>query len=100
MVRGDIPVSPWKWAASDYQGKTISITVNYNNTSRALTSAQIVRQQGCLYGRIYFDEPDSGRDKVLTVADGATRNFTANQMRQQGLDTIEDVMALQITAGP
>jgi hypothetical protein len=103
MARGDPLTSPWVWSAADYLGRTITITSNFNNATRALQASSVVRAAGCLYGHLYIGlggdgTPDS-TTKSFAVPVGTT-SITANQMSAKGLNTIDDVLALQITAGP
>ena len=103
MAKGDPLLSPWVWEAGDYVGLAIRITVSFNNTTRALQNAVVHRDDGCQYHTIVFDVPsDSAKAKRLAApADGAAdKTYTANQMGKQGLNTIEDVLAVQITAEP
>jgi hypothetical protein len=103
MAKGDPLLSPWVPAFQDYLGRVISITVNFNNTTRALVNAVVHRDAGCLYTKIVFDNPgDAVKAKRLAApADGqGDRTYTAAQLASQGLSTIEDAMAVQITAEP
>jgi hypothetical protein len=103
MARGDTMVSPWTWEAADYVGLAIRITVNFNNSTRSLQSTVVHRDTGCQYKKIVLDVPSDGAKSKRLVApiDGAgDRTYTANQMKAQGLNTIEDVLAVQITAEP
>lgn len=103
MARGDTLVSPWAWESGDYVGLVIRITVSFNNSTRALTSAVIHRDSGCQYTKIVLDDPsDAVKAKRLPApVDGAgDRTYSKAQMAAQGLNTIEDVLAVQITAEP
>lgn len=103
MAKGDPLVSPWVWEADDYVGLAIRITVNFNNSTLALQSAVVHRDTGCQYNTIVFDNPtDAQKAKLLAApVDGAgDKTYTANQMSKQGLSTINDVLAIQITAQP
>ena len=103
MAKGDPLVSPWQAEFSDYLQRRISIVVNFNDATRALVSAVVHRDVGCLYHTIVFDVPsDAVKAKRLAApTDGAgDRTYTAAQMTAQGLRTIEDVLAIQITAEP
>jgi hypothetical protein len=101
-MRGDPMTSPWIWESHDYVGLAIRITVNFNDTTMALTSAVIHRDDGCQYTKIVFDVPSDVKSKRLAApADGAgDRTYTAQQLKSQGLNTIDDVFAVQITAEP
>lgn len=103
MNGGQLNVSPWPWEAPDYQGLVIRIAVSFNVSSRALQNAVIHRDSGCQYNTIVLDNPtDAVKAKRLAApVDGAAdKTYTANQMKAQGLNTIEDVLAVQITAEP
>lgn len=104
MAKGDPLLSPWlPGPFPDYLGRKIIVTVNFNDTTRALVSAVIHRDTGCLWHTLVFDDPtDAAKAKRLAAPiDGAgDRTYTANQLRQQGLDTIEQAMAVQVTAEP
>lgn len=105
MAKGDPLQSPYIWQCSDITGKVIRGTFNFDNTTRALSSCVVYRDAGCYFTRIYVGvgpdgQPEStGVNNTFVVPDGTT-NVTANQMRQRGFNTIEDVLATQITAGP
>ena len=100
---GPTQQTPYIWEDEDYVGLVIRITVNFDNTTRALSNAVVHRDSGCQYHTIILDNPnDSVNAKRLAApADGAAdKTYTANQMSKQGLHTIEDVMAIQMTAEP
>jgi hypothetical protein len=102
MAKGPIP-SPWVVEFRDYVGKILRITTNFDNTTRALQNAVVHRDPGCVYTKIVFDDPgDNQKAKRLTAPNDAQgdRTYTANQLASQGLDTIEEAQAIQITAEP
>lgn len=93
---------PYIWEAADYAGKVIRITVNFDDTTRLLSGASVFRDAACVYTKILIGKgvdgtPDS-TTKSFTVPAGTT-NITQNQLNSRGFDTIEDFLALQITAG-
>lgn len=95
--------SPWVWTAADYQGNAITISVTFNNSTRAITGGSVTRDAGCVYGHVYIGvgpdgTPNTSPD-VYAVPFGTT-NLNKNRFTNNGLNTIEDVLALQITAGP
>lgn len=102
MGAGQPLVSPWVWQASDYAGLAITITVTFNNSTKALTGATVQRDTGCQYHTMVFDVPTSAQAKTLAApADGAGPiSYTARQMSKQNLNVIGDIIALQITAQP
>jgi hypothetical protein len=103
MAKGDPLLSPWVVGFQDYLNRVVTITVNFNDATRALTNAVIHRDSGCLFHTIVFDNPsDAVKAKRLTApADGAgDRTYSKAQLASQGLNTIEDAMAVQITAEP
>lgn len=102
MAKGDVAVSPWIWQSGDYVGLVIRITVVYDNATRALVSATLYRDTGCQYTKIVIGVPSSGTSKRITAPiDGAAdKVVNAAGLASQGLNVIEDIWALQITAEP
>jgi hypothetical protein len=103
MAKGDPLLSPWVVQLFDYQQREIRITVNFNNQNRSLTNAVVHRDSGCVYTKIVFDIPSDGikSKRLVAPVDGAgDRTYTGNQLSGQGLNTIEDCLAVQITAEP
>jgi hypothetical protein len=91
------------YQASDYKDHVIRITVTFDNTTKVLTGATAFRDATCVYTKIYIGvgadgTPDATPHKV-TVPSGTT-TVTAAQLSAVGLSTINDIIALQITAGP
>jgi hypothetical protein len=104
---GGVQVSPWRYdSGADFQGNHVSITINYDNATRALLSATLHRDAGCMYTRIYIGLGADGTPDTATHVFGignlsGDRNVTAAGLAAAGLNVIEDVFALgQITAGP
>jgi len=95
--------SPWIWTANDYQDNVIRITVNFNETTRALQASSVFRDAACVYTKIYIgvgvDGTVASTPSVFTVPSGTT-SLSSNQLKNAGFNTIEDILALQITAGP
>jgi hypothetical protein len=101
------PASPYAYdSGEDANGNHVSITINYDNTTRALINCTLHRDADCLYKKIYIGLGEDGTPDTTTHVFGignleGDRNITATGLSAAGLDTIEDVMALgQITAGP
>ena len=97
------PANPWVWSANDPQGLAVSISIPWNTSNRSLGSATVTRATGCTLGRLYIGlgtvaTPDSARNAyAVTVGRGTV---SAHTLAKNGLSTIDNVMALQITAGP
>lgn len=97
--------NPWVWEDADFQGDVIRVTVSFNDTSRAVTGITAFRDPNCQYRRILIGTSADGNpddtDKAIAVPAGTTV-LTSQQLavlRNRGLATIEDIRALQITAG-
>lgn len=106
MAKGDPLLSPWVWDARDNEGDVIRITVAFDNTTRAITGITAFRDAACIYTKIVIglgaDGTPNTTDKTIAVPAGTTV-LTASQraaLASKGLSTIEDVLALQITAIP
>jgi hypothetical protein len=101
-----VPVtSPWVQEFTDYVGRAVRITVTFNEATRAITGITTYRDAGCLFPNILIGLgtdgiPDS-TDKAIAVPEGTTilTNQRINQLATRGLSTIEDITALNITAG-
>lgn len=104
MAHGDPLLSPWSASFLDFQGLAVTITVPFNNATRALVDGTVLhRDAGCHYTRIALDNPnDAAKVKWFACpADGQPDTIvTAAQLAARGLTTIETVLAVQITAAP
>lgn len=99
---GGSPPNPYVWESPDYQGNVIGISIAYNAGTGELTGATAYRHQDCVYRKIYFGVGGDGAPEgghVINVSSGST-NVPAGQLHASGMDTIADVVAGQITAGP
>jgi len=100
---GGPPPNPYVWESRDYTGNVIRISIAFNAGTGALTGATASRDPNCVYRKIYFGvgvdgSPDT-TGHVINVASGSA-NVPVGQLHSAGLDTISDVLAGQITAGP
>jgi hypothetical protein len=106
MAKGDPVTSPYVWdSGGDFQGNHITLTWVFDNATRALITGTVHRDAGCVFTKIYVGVGGDGSPNTTThVFDVGNlvgdRTFTANQMAAIGFTTIEQVLALQITAGP
>lgn len=97
--------SPWVQPFEDYLGRVIRITVVFDVASRAITGITVFRDAACVFTKILIgvgaDGIPDNTDKAINVPSGTTVS-TAQQLAAlaaKGLSTIEDIQALQITAG-
>lgn len=107
MVIGNPPpVSPYVYTARDSQGRILSATVPYDNSTRVINAPVTVhRDANCAFTKVIVDVgPDGTPDtstKVINVAGLiGDRTFTVAQVNSIGLVTIDDILAHQITAAP
>lgn len=106
MAKGDPLLSPWEWQALDVEGDAIRITVEFDNTTRVITGITTFRDAGCAYTRILIGVGADGipddTDKIVNVPAGTTvlSKGQINNLAGRGVRTVEDVLALQITAAP
>lgn len=103
MARGDPLTSPWVWEAIDYQGNKIRISVAFDNTTFAIVNGSTVfRDANCRFTKIYIGVGPDGTvessPNVYAVPAGTT-TLNRAAFTNNGLNTINDVLALQITAG-
>lgn len=95
-------VSPWAVSFTDTNHASLGITVRFDNDTMAITDATVTRDAGCLYRVILLGVgadgiPDS-TPHAFVVPFG-TSVITAGQLSRNGLSTINDVLALSVTAG-
>ena len=103
MAKGDPLLSPWYWEAADYLGRKITVTVPFDNATRSILNGTVIhRDEGCLYVRIVWDNPtDATKAKRSPDVPEGDTTLTAQQIRSRtGFRTIEDVLAVQVTAEP
>lgn len=103
MARGDVPTSPWAWECSDYLDRHLRITVPWDDsvggTRNILSGTVVHRDPGCLWNTVTFDVPIGPNAKRLPAAPEGDTTLTAQQIRSStGFRTIDDLMAVQITA--
>lgn len=108
MAKGDPVSSPYIYdSGPDANGKKLTGTFNFNNATRALINLTVHRDVGCLYVAVLIGDPNSNSvvrvpasgqipagDTVVTAAQIAA----AGQTKGVTLNTVEDVLALQMTA--
>jgi hypothetical protein len=104
-ARGDVLQSPWSSRFADYQDKAITLTVTFNNATRAITGGSITRDAGCMYTKVLVGLGGDGRpdstDKVFNVGGlEGTQSVGAAAFTSGGFTTVESIQALQITASP
>jgi hypothetical protein len=103
---GGVAQSPWRYEAADYLDRKLSITVTFDNATRAITGATLHRDADCMYTRIFIgvgvDGTPNSSTHVFNVPNlEGDRNFGVGAINSVGLTVIEDVFALgQIAAAP
>jgi hypothetical protein len=101
-AHGDVEPSPWVSRFADYQGNAITLSVNFNNTTRAILNANVTRDAACVYTRILFGVGPNGvpddTATQLTIETGPS-SIGRGQIVAFGFDKIEDMQAVQLTAG-
>lgn len=97
--------SPWSQRFEDTKGNGIGLSVVFDEATRALTGITLYREEGCRFDRILIGTDAAGSpddtDKVIVVAPGSETMSAQemNRIRSAGLNTIEDIIGLNITAG-
>ncbi|MGN6403382.1 hypothetical protein [Sinomonas sp.] len=103
MIGTYVPPNPYIWSANDPLGNPLTISVAWRASTRALQNTTVTRDPACSLGHIYIGlGPDGTPDtspNAYAVPTGST-TINANALKANGLSTIDDVLALQITAGP
>lgn len=89
------------YSAGDFQGKIISITLNFDNTTRAMINATVFRDPDCVFRKLLIGtgadgSPDSST-RVVNVPAGTTV-VPASTLALINLNTPEDFLQFQITA--
>ena len=101
-ARGDVEPSPWVSRFADYQGNAITLTVNFNDTTRAILNASVQRDEACVFTKILFGVgPDGIPDNTetqFTIPAGPS-SIGRGAFVAFGFDKIEDLRTVQITAG-
>lgn len=99
------PTTPWTQHFEDTPGRAIDISVAFDNTTRILSGITVSRDANCVFTKILIGTGADGvpddTDKVVSVPAGS-HSLTPAQLTNlanHGLTTIEDITALQITAG-
>jgi hypothetical protein len=101
-ARGDVEPSPWVSRFADYQGNAITLTVNFNNNNRQVLNASVDRDEGCVYTKILFGRGQDGTPDSTTnffEIPAGPSSIGRGVLVQHGFDLIEDMQALQVTAG-
>lgn len=102
-VGGAAPTSPYVlYEAPDYQGFVIRFTVTFD-LSNNLTGATAFRDAACQYKNVYLGLGADGTPNTSTTqfaVPSGTTNISKAQLNKVGLVTLNDAVALQITAGP
>ena len=104
QARGDVLQSPWVSRFADYLDRVITLTVTFNNSTRSITGGSITRDAGCQFTKVLIGLGGDGRpdstDKAFDVSGlEGTQSVGKAPFTARGFNVIEDIQALQITAG-
>lgn len=95
--------SPWEWMGADYLERPISIRVFFDPITRLVLGCTVYRDPNTLMRKIYIGLGEDGTPntsvRTFNVPVGNT-TIGAGPLINNGLQTIDDVVTLQITAGP
>lgn len=95
--------TPYTWESTDFAGNRIGLIVDFDNTTREIDGGTGYRDENCQHKRIYLgvglDGTPNGSTRFINVASGS-QNLGKGQFTGAGFNVIEDLIAIQITAGP
>lgn len=97
------PVSPFVYQARDYLDRLLTVTIDYDNNTRAILGGLVVRDPACLYVNVYIGVGVDGRPDSTTHkfnAQSGSHPINAATLAAIGITTIEDILNSQITVGP
>lgn len=103
MAKGDPLLSPYVWdSGADYLGRHISISVPFDESTRAILDGAVIhRDPGCIYTSVVVGVPtDAGAERTGSVPDGDTLVSATQILAIGGFSTIDQILALQMTAEP
>lgn len=106
LTHGGSVTSPYiALDAPDSLGRKITITFAFDDVTRLLATGTVHRDANCRWHKIVVGigvdgQPDSSTHTFNVGNLVGDQVFTAVQMAAVGFSTIEDVLALQITAIP
>jgi hypothetical protein len=101
MAKGDPISSPYVYdSGGDFQGRHLTATFAFDNVTRVLSGLTVHRDVGCVYVAVLIGSPNATPVRVPangSIPTGDTP-VTKGQLNAVGFTTVEDVLALQITA--
>jgi len=102
MTKGVID-NPYVVTATDYLSRAITVTFNWSPVNRSLSAARVDRDAGCLYQNVLIGlgpdgTPDTTVSALRSNGNGVV-TLTPPQLAAINLNTIDDVVATQITFG-
>ncbi len=104
MPHGGAEPNPWGYLAADFAGNKIQIQIPWNTGTRALLNGgTVTRDTACRYHNIYIGTGANGTVEATPhkfTAPAGTTAVPVTALNSQGLNTVDDLNALQITAGP
>jgi hypothetical protein len=94
-------VSPYVYRVFDTTGHVLRVTFHFDNATRAIRTATVEREPGCVYDRILTGVSAEGLPTVLTRSWDApvgTTMIPKNDLNSRGIFNIDDLFALGLTA--
>ena len=94
--------NPWVYEASDYRGKVIRITVDWDQNDGDLITATVFRDPECVYTKIFIGLGDDGEPNKSVdnwVIPAGTNVVPGSLLKKARLRNINDIAYSQITAG-
>lgn len=96
--------SPWTWQTSDYMGRVLRIEIPFDEVTHRIDKGtptiRITRDPGCLWDTFLWDDPSDPvkARRSKPVPEGESILTIQQAFGTSSLQTIEDVVATQITA--
>jgi hypothetical protein len=102
MPKGQPITSPWVFETVDNDEHPIRIQIDFDNDTRAILGGSFFRDPDCVYTKIYLGLGPDGTPNTSPMqwdVPVGSSGLDAPALASVGLDVIEDVLAVQVTAG-
>jgi anti-sigma factor RsiW len=99
MASTPIQASPYVASFADYLDRKVTMSVEFNPSTRSILGATVTRDPECRWTRLMWGHPQTGNDRFSSEIPEGTTNVNANQVRAwTGADTIDEFLLVQFTA--